>query len=73
MSKESSKRALFRQGTTSKWVVIGVLIAGLIRIALAIIKGTDIAEAIGTTIVGVILALLAYMLFNERFRHNGER
>lgn len=72
MREKNSKRALILQGLTSKWVIIGVLIAGVMRIGLAIVEGNNITDAIGVTLIGVVLAFLAYVIFHKTFNHNRE-
>ncbi len=65
MKNNSNKRSIFINAATGKWTIIGVLIAGLIRILIAASKGTNVTDVIGTIIVGVTLAILVYVFLRR--------
>ena len=67
-SQKSREAALFARNATAKWLVLGVLIIGIVRVIIALVRGGSLAYVFGTTMVSVILAGLIYVILWLRTR-----
>lgn len=60
--EESRKPSHLASGTAGKWLVLGVLLTGAVRILMVLFWGGSVGDVLGTTAVGLALAMLIWII-----------
>jgi hypothetical protein len=64
--KERDAKIGLKEVLTGKWMIFSTVIAGMIRIIYALIRGRDMVDAIGISVTGLLLTLGIYLIFRPK-------